>query len=45
MSEWQTLDFKPRARGMGVSDIRWLARITDKVRARMAGRIGDYIFP
>jgi hypothetical protein len=45
MSEWQTLDFKPRARGLRVGDLRWLARITDKVRAKMEGRIGDYIFP
>ena len=29
MSEWQTLDFKPRARGMVVGDVRWLARITE----------------
>ena len=45
MSEWQTLDFKPRARAMMVGDLRWLARITDKMRAKLEGRIGDYVFP
>ena len=29
---------------MVIGDIPWLARISDKVRAREAGRIGDYIF-
>ena len=45
MSEWKTLDFKPRARGMMVGDLHWLARITDKMRAKLEGRIGDYVFP
>ena len=40
-----SLDFKPRARGMVIGGIPWLARIADKVRAREAGRIGDYVFP
>ena len=30
MNEWNTLDFKPRARGMIIGDIPWLARIADK---------------
>ena len=45
MSESNSLDFKPRARGLVIGDIPWLARISDKVRAHMAGRIGDYVFP
>jgi hypothetical protein len=45
MNEQQILDFKPRARGMLIGDIAWLARISDKVRAKLAGRIGDYVFP
>jgi len=45
MSEWDRLDFKPRARGMIIGDIPWLARITDKARARDEGRIGEYLFP
>lgn len=45
MSESQVLDFKPRARGMVIGDIPWLARIADKARAKLAGRIGDYIYP
>ena len=45
MSESQILDFKPRARGMVIGDIPWLARIADKARAKLAGRIGDYVYP
>lgn len=45
MSDWNVLDFKPRARGMVIGDIPWLARITDKARAVNEGRIGDYVFP
>jgi hypothetical protein len=45
MNEARILDFKPRARGMIIGDIPWLARIADKARAKMAGRIGDYIYP
>ena len=45
MSEWNSLDFKPRARGMIIGDIPWRARIADKARARGEGRIGDYLFP
>ena len=45
MGAWSVLDFKPRARGMVIGDIPWLARITDKARAVRDGRIGDYVFP
>lgn len=45
MDEQGVIDFKPRARGMIIGDIPWLARITDKVRARLQERIGDYIYP
>ena len=45
MSERNTLDFKPRARGMIIGDIPWLARIADKARAHNESRIGDYLFP
>ena len=45
MSDSQVFDFKPRARGMVIGDIPWLARIADKARAKLADRIGDYIYP
>ena len=45
MSESSVLDFKPRARSMVIGDIPWLARIADKARAKLSGRIGDYIYP
>ncbi|MCC7261740.1 MAG: DUF5069 domain-containing protein [Candidatus Latescibacteria bacterium] len=45
MKEEQTLDFKPRARGLVIGNIPWLARATDKARAFAEGRIGDYIYP
>ena len=45
MSESRTLDFKPRARSMVIGDIPWLARIADKARAHLSGRLGDYIYP
>ena len=45
MSETNHLDFKPRARDMLIGNIAWLARISDKVRAREGGHIGDYVFP
>lgn len=45
MDEQAVIDFKPRARGMIIGDIPWLARITDKARARLQDRIGDYIYP
>lgn len=45
MTNHDCLDFKPRARGMLIAGIPWLARIADKVRAREEGRIGEYVFP
>tara|TARA_B100000945_G_C19942062_1_gene394460 strand:- start:260 stop:397 length:138 start_codon:yes stop_codon:yes gene_type:complete len=45
MGEWKILDFKPRARGLVIGNLAWLARIADKVRALDSGRIGDYVFP
>ena len=45
MSLANNLDFKPRARGLIIGDIPWLARIADKARARNEGRIGEYLFP
>ena len=45
MSDSQSFDFKPRARGLVIGDIPWLARITDKARATEEGRIGAYIYP
>ena len=45
MSQSQILDFKPRARGMIIGGIPWLARIADKARAKQADRIGDYVYP
>ena len=45
MKDEQVLDFKPRARGLVIGNIPWLARATDKARAFAEGRIGDYIYP
>lgn len=45
MSDSQYFDFKPRARGMLIGGIPWLARISDKARAKLADRIGAYIYP
>ena len=39
------LDWKPRHRDTIIGDIAWLARITDKANAKLAGTIGDYIYP
>ena len=45
MSERECFDFKPRARSLIIGSIPWLARISDKARASLAGRIGAYIYP
>ena len=45
MKEEQTLDFKPRARGLVIGNIPWLARAADKARAVAEDRIGDYVYP
>jgi len=39
------LDWKPRHRDLVIGGIPWLARITDKARAKLNGTIGDYIYP
>ena len=45
MSDSASFDFKPRARGMVIGGIPWLARISDKARARVHDRIGAYVYP
>ena len=45
MSDSSNFDFKPRARGMIIGGIPWLARISDKARARNQDRIGAYVYP
>lgn len=45
MSDSDLFDFKPRARGMIIGGIPWLARISDKARARHQDRIGAYVYP
>lgn len=40
-----SLDWKPRGRDLVIGGIPWLARITDKARAKLDGTIGDYIYP
>jgi hypothetical protein len=39
------LDWKPRGRDLVIGNIPWLARISDKARAKLNGTIGDYIYP
>ena len=45
MSESDNLEFKPRARGLIIGGLPWLARISDKARAHAAGRLGAYLYP
>ena len=45
MADSDHLEFKPRARGLIMGGIPWLARISDKARARAAGRLGAYVYP
>ncbi len=45
MSESDNLEFKPRARGLIIGGLPWLARIADKARARAVGRLGAYLYP
>ena len=40
VSEW-----KPRSRSLVIGGLPWLARMTDKARAKVEGTIGDYIYP
>ncbi len=39
------LDWKPRHRDMLVGGYWWLARVSDKARAKLNGTIGEYIYP
>ena len=39
------LDWKPRHRDIVIGNIPWLARITDKARAKIEGALGDYVYP
>ncbi len=45
MSDDSQIDFRPRSRTLIIGGIPWLARISDKARARIAGNIGDYVYP
>ena len=45
MSESDSFEFKPRARGMIIGGIPWLARIADKARAKEVGRLSPYVYP
>lgn len=38
-------EWKPRPRTRVVGNIEWLARMTDKARAKAKGTIGEYIYP
>ena len=42
---WVETEWKPRPRGRTIGDIEWLARMSDKCRAKAKGTIGDYIYP
>lgn len=39
------MEWKPRGRDVVIGGIPWLARVTDKARAKADGTIGDYIYP
>ncbi|HEV2126594.1 MAG TPA: DUF5069 domain-containing protein, partial [Chloroflexota bacterium] len=38
-------EWKPRPRARVIGGIEWLARMSDKARAKANGTIGDYIYP
>lgn len=38
-------NWKPRSGTVAILGVPWLARMTDKARASLEGRLGDYIFP
>ncbi len=40
-----TEEFKPRARDLVIGGIPWIARMSDKARAKADGSIGDYCYP
>jgi len=39
------MEWKPRGRDVVLGGIPWLARVTDKARAKADGTIGEYIYP
>jgi len=39
------MEWKPRGRDVKLAGIPWLARVSDKARAKADGTIGDYIYP
>ncbi|MGI6544024.1 MAG: DUF5069 domain-containing protein [Limnochordia bacterium] len=40
-----TQEWEPRDPDFLIGDTPWLARMSDKARAKVAGTIGDYIYP
>ena len=42
---WRDGEWKPRPRERVIGGIEWLARMSDKARAKAKGTIGDYIYP
>lgn len=39
------MEWKPRGRDVVLGGIPWLARVSDKARAKADGTIGEYIYP
>ncbi|MGI8423682.1 MAG: DUF5069 domain-containing protein [Chloroflexota bacterium] len=42
---WVETEWKPRPRPRTIGEVEWLARMSDKARAKAKGTIGDYIYP
>jgi hypothetical protein len=42
---WRDGEWKPRPRDRVVGGIEWVARMSDKARAKAKGTIGAYIYP
>jgi hypothetical protein len=38
-------EFQPRPRDLVIGGIPWIARMSDKARAKANGSIGEYIYP
>ena len=38
-------EFQPRPRDLVIGGIPWIARMSDKARAKSDGTVGDYIYP
>ena len=38
-------EFQPRPRDLVIGGIPWIARMSDKARAKADGSIGEYIYP